>query len=34
VGGDLTISANPKLPSATAQAFANAITVVGTTTIN
>jgi hypothetical protein len=34
VGGDLTISANPKLPMSTAQAFANGITVVGTTTIN
>jgi hypothetical protein len=34
VGGDLTISSNPKLPAMTAQAFANAITVVGTTTIN
>jgi hypothetical protein len=34
VGGDLTIVANPKLPTATAQAFASAITVVGTTTIN
>ncbi|HEY5922700.1 MAG TPA: hypothetical protein VIV11_13555, partial [Kofleriaceae bacterium] len=34
VGGDLTIVANPKLPAATAQAFANAITVAGTTTIN
>lgn len=34
VGGDLTIVANPKLSLATAQAFANTITVVGTTTIN
>jgi hypothetical protein len=34
VGGDLMIVANPKLPAASAQAFANAITVSGTTTIN
>ena len=34
VGGDLTISGNPNLPGASAQSFANSITVHGTVTIN
>jgi len=34
VGGDLTIVENPNLPVGTSQAFASAITVVGSVTIN